>query len=283
MRLRRRLRTLALLAGLAAAASACPGVAQAQETNSANVDAARRHFERARTDYAQGSYREAIGELEAAHTLDPSAKDLVFNLGVVHEKLSDIDDALQWFQLYTTMSLTAQERERADAYIRRLEGAKKELAQRPAGRPATPAPPPPTDTLPSSLVLSASVPPPGNAAHGRVDAATITALSVTGAALAFGTVMAIKAAADKPPSGFVTGVNGSYSDLASATSSAHREALFADVGFGVSLAAGITAAVLYFARAPGGASSSPPAGSGSPSVSAAPLAGGAALLVQGSL
>ena len=127
---------LALLAGLGAAASANSRSAWAQETSSANVAAARRHFDKARADYEQGEYREAIAELEAAHALDPSAKDLVFNLGVVHEKLSDIADALEWFQLYTTMSLTPQERDRADAYIRRLEGAKKELAQRPPGPPA---------------------------------------------------------------------------------------------------------------------------------------------------
>ena len=36
----------------------------------------------------------------------PNAKDLVFNLGVVHEKLGDIEDALKWFRLYTTMNLT---------------------------------------------------------------------------------------------------------------------------------------------------------------------------------
>ena len=204
----------------------------------------------------------------------------------MHEKLSDIDDALQWFQLYTTMNLTAPERDRADAYIRRLEGAKKELAQRPAGRPAgsTSAPPRPSpDALSSSLVLAPPVPARGSGGHGRVDAATITAISVAGAALAFGTVMAVKAASDKPPSSFVTGENGSYDDLAGAASSAHREAIFADVGFGVSLAAGITAAVLYFARPPGGVSASPQAAPATPSVSAAPLAGGAAILVQGSM
>jgi tetratricopeptide (TPR) repeat protein len=110
MRLRRRLRTIALLAGLTAAASSSPRRASAQDTDAASVAAARDHFEKARAFYGQGAYREAVAELEAAHALDPSAKDLVFNLGVVHEKLADIDEALQWFQLYTTMNLTAQER-----------------------------------------------------------------------------------------------------------------------------------------------------------------------------
>jgi tetratricopeptide (TPR) repeat protein len=137
MRSRRRLRAWALVACVGVTAAATTGEsARADETSPANVAAARRHFDRARADYGQGAYREAIGELEAAHTLDPNAKDLVFNLGVVHEKLADIDDALKWFRLYTTMNLTPTERERADAYVKRLEGAKKELDDRLAAQAA---------------------------------------------------------------------------------------------------------------------------------------------------
>jgi tetratricopeptide (TPR) repeat protein len=247
----------------------------AGSTSSANVAAARRHFDKARTDYAQGSYREAIAELEAAHALDPSAKDLVFNLGVVHEKLSDIDDALQWFQLYTTMTLTPQERDRADAYIRRLEGAKRELAQHPpepgpSGAAAEPAPS-------ESSLVPAGPPPQTPRPRGRIDGATIAAISVTGAALVFGTVMGVKAQVDKPPSGWVTGKDGTYSDLQSRTDTAHREAIFADAAFGLSIMAGVTAAVLYFARTSDSAPASAP-----PAVSPAPLAGGGGLVVQGS-
>jgi tetratricopeptide (TPR) repeat protein len=274
MRLRGRLRMIALLAGLAAV-SADGRIARAQDTNAANVAAARRHFDKARADYAQGAYREAIAELEAAHALDPAAKDLIFNLGVVHEKLSDIDDALQWFQLYTTLSLTAQERERADAYIRRLEGAKKELAQRPPGPPpAGTVTPPPPDT-PLAPMGPSIAPPPG---YGRVDAATITAVSVTGAALIFGTVMAIKAVVDRP-TGFVTGPDGTYPVLQDKTDTAHREAIIADASFGLSVVAGITAAVLYFARPRAAAATT----ADPPTVSVAPITGGGALIVQGSM
>src|SRR5258708_3629396 len=100
MPFRRRLRTLALLGCIGAATA--PRVALADQPSASNVAAARKHFEKARGFYGQGAYREAITELEAAHALDPSAKDLVFNLGVVHEKLSDIDEALNWFRVYTT-------------------------------------------------------------------------------------------------------------------------------------------------------------------------------------
>jgi tetratricopeptide (TPR) repeat protein len=272
MRSRRRLCAWALVACIGAntASVGAPRAARADETSPANVAAARRHFERARAYYAQGSYREAIGELEAAHTLDPNAKDLVFNLGVVHEKLGDIDDALKWFRLYTTMNLTAAERERADAYVHRLEGAKKELEDKQAAAaagtthvPVQPPPPPP---------------PKDRTAPGRLDALTIGAAGVSVVALGFGVVMGVKAEEDKPPSPFITGRNGTtYSDLVNAQANAHQEAVMADVGFVVATGAAAAAAVLFFTR-----SHTVKATSGSTSVSAAPLAGGGAFFVQGS-
>ena len=97
----------AVRVALVAAMLPAPHRAWADETSPANVAAARKHFDKARADYAQGAYREAIGELEAAHALDPNAKDLVFNLGVVHEKLGDIDEALKWFRLHLEWNLDA--------------------------------------------------------------------------------------------------------------------------------------------------------------------------------
>jgi tetratricopeptide (TPR) repeat protein len=270
MRSRKRLCAWALVACIGATATSvgAPRTAWADETSPANVAAARRHFERARAYYAQGSYREAIGELEAAHTLDPNAKDLVFNLGVVHEKLGDIDDALKWFRLYTTMNLTPPERERADAYVHRLEGAKKELedkqaaAEAGAAHVAVPPPPPPPKERPGP---------------GRIDALTIGTASVAVVGLGFGIVMAVKAEEDKPPSPFITGRNGTYADLVDRQANAHREAIMADVGFGVAVAGAAATAVLFFTRPRASATIS-----GSTSVSAAPLTGGGAFFVQGS-
>ncbi len=270
MRFRRRLRTIALLAGLAALASSAPRLAHAQDTNSANVVLAREHFEKARAFYAQGSYREAVAELEAAHSLDPSAKDLVFNLGVVHEKLADISEALEWFELYTTMSLTAQERERAESYIKRLEGAKKELA--PPTEPPAPLPDAGQPTLETPAVR------PAPTRHGRIDAATITAAGIACGTLLFSSVLGIKALADRPSSGFVIGRDGTLDELTHATHFAHDEAMIADIGFGVSIVAGVTAAILYLGRP-----KDAPASARLPKVSVAPLAGGGSFLVQGSL
>ncbi len=188
-----RLRTWTLVA-CAAVAMAPSRISRAEDASPAAVAAARKHFERARAYTGQGAYREAIAELEAAHQLDPNAKDLVFNLGVVHEKLSDIDEALNWFRLYTTMELVPQERERADAYIRRLEGAKKELEEKQAAAaqaaqqqaaPKTPtAPPEPTprpltspSPAPSTSVSNPSSPPPGAAPDSTPDGRTAAILS----------------------------------------------------------------------------------------------------------
>jgi tetratricopeptide (TPR) repeat protein len=265
MSARRRLCAIALVA---TALLPAPHLAWADETSPANVAAARKHFDKARADYAQGAYREAIGELEAAHALDPNAKDLVFNLGVVHEKLADIDDALKWFRLYTSMNLTPTERDRADAYVKRLEGAKKELDAKQAAAAASTATPPPP-------------PPPHDAgppARGRIDALTIAGASVTGVALVVGIVLAAKAEQDKPPANFVTGKTGTYDDLVNRTNTSHQEAVAADISFvAAAVLAGATT-YLYLGRTRDPATPS----SGSTSVSAAPLAGGAALFVQGS-
>jgi tetratricopeptide (TPR) repeat protein len=256
---RRQLRALTLLACMVAAEN--PPAARGDETTPANVAAARRHYDRARADYEQGAYREAIAELEAAHTLDPNAKDLVFNLAIVHEKLGDVDDALKWFYLYGTMSLTPQEQERADSYIRRLEGAKRELDRKQATQaPPPPAPPPPTakpERLPSV---------------GRVDAATVTVAGVAGGALLFGVILGAKAKQDQPGSSFVTGQDGSYTDLVNRTDLAHREAVIADVSFAISALCAAGAAYLFLSR--------PAVATGGAKISAGPLAGGGALRLE---
>src|SRR4051794_19653069 len=41
----------------------------------------------ARELYAHGRYRAAVARLEAAQALDPEANELVYNLGLIHERL----------------------------------------------------------------------------------------------------------------------------------------------------------------------------------------------------
>lgn len=196
---------------------------------------AQQHFQRAKDLYQTGSYREAIAELEAARVLDPKGKDLVFNLGIVHEKLARFDEAIAFFRQYMEMeSVTAAERAKAENIIKRIEGAKREVAMTPppggTGTATQPAQPPPEDT-----------------SRGRVDAATITAGSVAIVGLGVGTVFGILALSNKP-SDFVTGRDGSYDKLQAQTDDAHTQAIVADVGFGVGIVAAVVTAYLYFGR-----------------------------------
>jgi tetratricopeptide (TPR) repeat protein len=219
---------------------------------------ARVHFQRGRELYQQGAYREAIGELEAAHTLDPHAKDLVFNLAVVNEKLGQIDAAIHYIHVYAEMDLEAQERARADSYLKRLEGAKKEVEARAA---VVPVPQEGPTTGPTSP------PPEASPSRGRVDAATITAGVFALGGLAFGTTFGIKALHDEPGV-FFTGRSISYASALAAQQSAHTEAILADVGFGVGVAAAAIAAYLYFGR-----TKNPPSAKET-TVSFAPVTGG---------
>lgn len=198
---------------------------------------AQKHFQRARALYRAGSYREALSELEAAHALDPDAKDLVQNLSMVHERAGQIDEALAWMKTYATMDLDADEKEKAEATIRRLEGAKQELAaQAPSATEAREPPPSPAEPAPTP--------------RGRIDAATISAAAIGVVGLGAGAFFGIRALDRRPDpgGGFVTGRDGTYADLVQRTDDAHRDAVIADVGFAVGIVGLATAAVLYFAR-----------------------------------
>jgi len=196
---------------------------------------AQQHFKRARELYSQGSYTEAIGELESAHQLDPTAKDLVYNLVLVNEKLGRIDAALAHMQTYVKMDLDASERAKAESTTRRLEGAKRELdAQRPK------APPPVKEIVVQRVTTKIE--------YGRVDAATVSAAVVAVAGLGVGTFFGIKAMKDRPDSNFTTGRDGTYDDLARRSDDAHKQARIADVGFAVGAVGTVATLILYFAR-----------------------------------
>jgi len=88
------------------------------------VKAAQAHMTKARALYEAGNYPDAIAELETARALDPYAKDLVFNLGIVHEKALHIEEALHFYKLYLDMDIDPTERARAENIVKRLEGAR---------------------------------------------------------------------------------------------------------------------------------------------------------------
>ncbi len=243
-----------------ASAQAAPSSSPSASTPSASASGAatvsaeahaqaQQHFHRARELYNAGSYREAIDELEQAHTLDPTAKDLVYNLALVNEKRGHIDDALKYMHLYLDrpeMNLEPAERTRAESAIRRLEGAKQQTAPTPA----------PTTVAPAPTVTA----PPPEPAHGRIDALTIGAATIAVGGFVIGTVFGIQATGDKPQSGSVTQSPGSYAELERQGSDAHDKAIIADIGFGVGIVATIGTAILYFARTKPVASTAPKTG-----------------------
>lgn len=98
---------------------------------------AERHYKRARELYQLGRYREAIAQLEAALRLDPKGAELLYNLGLVHEKLGDADEAIDAYKRYLDVlgpDADPEEVAKIKGIIRRLEGAKSELKAREAKR-----------------------------------------------------------------------------------------------------------------------------------------------------
>jgi tetratricopeptide (TPR) repeat protein len=282
---------LPLALSIASASALSAPLARADESLAANVAAARRHFDKARAFYAQGAYHEAIAELDAAHALDPSAKDLVFNLGIVHEKLGDIDDALQWFRLYAGMNLTQPERDRADAFVHRLEGAQERAKHdhdQDAVHPAAPgegaAPPAaPAETVATPAPAAPPAPPtpppaPSGNPPGGIDTLTLVTGGIAAAGLLAGVTLGIKALVDQPGISYVTGRDGTHDDLLQQVDQAHTEAVAADVSFTIAAAAGIACAYLFWSRP-----HSRPGTAKSATVSAAPLPKGLAIVVGGSL
>jgi hypothetical protein len=110
-----------------------------------------------------------------------------------------------------------------------------------------------------------------------MDALAVAAGTVSVLALVFGVVLAVKAEEDRPPSPFVTGRDGTYADLVDRQANAHREAIMADIGFGVAATAAAATAVLLFARPRARAPIRDTL-----DVSAVRLTGGGGFLVQGS-
>lgn len=236
----------AIALGLPAAAAAQPKTTPAPATEALTEDQAKaqRHFQRAKELYQAGSYREAVGELEAARALDPKAKDLVYNLGIVHEKLGKFDEAIGYFRSYLDLeSVTPAEKQKAESIIKRIEGAKREVP------PGTPGDNGSGTTQPEGggRVTQPPRQQTEQPAHGRVDAATITAASVAVIGLGVGATFGVLAMSTRPKD-FVTGRDGTYEDLQKKTGDAHTMAIVADVGFGAGVVSAALAAYLYFGR-----------------------------------
>lgn len=94
------------------------------------------HYQRAANLYTSQRYREALRELEAAYALQPFPR-LLYNLGQVHRKLHQPQQALSYYELYlrTEPDLQPARRSEVEAYIAQLGGRAALLPAAAAERP----------------------------------------------------------------------------------------------------------------------------------------------------
>jgi tetratricopeptide (TPR) repeat protein len=237
----------ALCVALGACAVCAPSTSLAGSPDTANLPAlvspakkaqAKARFTKAKQLYKQGKYRAAIDELQEALELDPEGAELVYNLGVIHEKLTEVETAIIYYKKYIAMISDEPEKDRVKEIIHRLKGAKTEVA------PAKSAEPAPSPT-PSE---SADAPAPPAAKKGRLDGLVIGSAVLAGAGLVTGVVFGVLAMGDRIQGTPSTNDTTTYQDLESRRDRAKQEALIADIGFGVAAVGTVTALVLYFAR-----------------------------------
>ena len=195
----------------------------------------------ARELHAQGRYRAAIAKLETALTLDPDGKELVYNLALIHERLGEVDAASLYYRRYLAMETAPKEREKIQAVLRRLEGARPDLgaSQDGQGRPTAAR----------------------SAASSRVIGPWVVATGIVGATgIVTGAILGVSALARSPGADAMTGPNLSADELVADARAAHRQAVGADVALLVGLVATGAAVVLYTtSRAAPSPSPKPPA------------------------
>jgi tetratricopeptide (TPR) repeat protein len=205
------------------------------------VQIAKEHFERARAAYGMGSYKTAVEELKTALRYDPNGKDLVYNLGLVYEKLGEIELAIETFERYLEMETDAKERERVEQIVQRLQGAREEVAsEEPA---VAPVPNQDSDAHPREAPQDAE-----HAKRGRLDGWVYATGGVAIVAAIVGVVFGLRALSTRPSSSDRTGAGTTPDDLRERSEQAHSYAIVADVAFAVSVLGAGTAGFLYFSR-----------------------------------
>ncbi len=220
-------RALLLLVGVAilaspvlARASGGDDEADGEQSKSARKEQALKHFLRAQELYKLGRYREAIARLEAAVALDPQAPDLWYNLGVVHEKLGEADDAIVAYERYLKLlgpDADVEEVKRIRGFIERLRGAKTELKAREAKR-----------------------------MEHRFTPFSTTLLVSSGVSLAATGVFSYLAIHDdRAARNFTVGSGGTYAARQTLIDRSRAEAIFADVFGALTLVTGGVALTLY--------------------------------------
>ncbi len=211
-------------------------VVRAQETVPHNPPpAALEGYVRGKALYHAGRYREALGELDLALSLDPMSPNLVYNVARLHELLGEFDEATTFYERYRSMLAPTddEERKRVASIMLRLQGARTEATQEPVG--------PPTD--------AARNPRAEEPARGVADAIFWTAAGVAGAALVSGTALGLSALkSEKRVEAFVVGPDGSTARRRGLAQRADRLAVGSDVLVSVGAILAVSSALLYLLR-----------------------------------
>lgn len=249
-------------------------------------------YERGRALYAAGRYQEAAEELERALQLDPGAPMLVYNVALVHERLGNLERAIEYYARYLLVlpDDQADERERTEATLRRLRGAYEqqrrraatERRQRERERIAA------AELAREQAMREArdsGAGDRGERRRGRFDLAVIVtggaAIGLAVGGVVFG-VMATSSRSDADA--FVVGETGTLAERTEMADAASRNALIADVAFGLSIGAATAATLLYFLRdAPSDETERRPRARAHARASIAPTRGGAAVTIEGSI
>ena len=250
----RRASAVVLVLALSVAGSSVPVALAAPDTaaptvkvDAASHDRAQKAYQEALKLYKNGQYRAAVDRLVEARKLDPTAKELPYNLGLVYEKLNNLDESIRSFELYLNLETDADEKERVRGIIQRLQGARAEQlraqpsATAPAStsaRPPPPPPPPPTVT---------SEPPPPERHRGRLDGWVYGTGTLAVAAGGAGVVLGVLALGKRPADDVKTTRSGR-----DAQRKAHNFAVGADIAFGVEPAESCVEQRAHSAHADGG-------------------------------
>ncbi|WP_437539330.1 bacterial transcriptional activator domain-containing protein [Sorangium sp. So ce726] len=238
-----------------------------EEEKRLRIERATALHDEAQRRYQHGEYRAAIVKLEAAVALDPEGKELIYNLAMIHERLGEIDEAERYYRRYLDMEALPKAREEVHAVLKRLKGAKRELA---SAKPPPPSAPAKAASVSTALPYLPRLPRHPVAVGGARPRATWLAVSggIAAGSLVVGGVFAALAVARDPGAGERTGAGVSIADLQADASAAHRCAVAADVALLVAGLSGAAALYLYL---------SPEAPAASPASRAASAVGSRAL------
>jgi len=118
-----------------AASSGAPEDAPAPKTARVRKEA-RKHFAEGTRLYKRGQYREAIAEFQAAYNLQPHSV-VLFNLAQCHEKLGELQEALEAYEQYLKQEPSAPDGANVAAMVanlkQRLSVQRLEIETQPAG------------------------------------------------------------------------------------------------------------------------------------------------------